>query len=160
MFTLTPYFPPTWTVWYCTGLTRVYVPFSKSSELGYVLGTVFHFTHLKSGSVPLMRTMQVIEALCPSWTLVFLGEPHFRIGLVRDFSVREKNPGIFRSCRLKRWAFHLTMKMVWIMSYQIPIKNGCVAVRSFKIILLFSCSKITPYYTDSARKLSKQANSK
>jgi len=33
--------------------------------------------------------MQVIEAFCPSWTLAFLGEPHFRIGLLRDFSARE-----------------------------------------------------------------------
>jgi len=55
-----------------------------------VLGIAFHFTHLKSGSVPLMTTMHVMEAFCPSSTLLFLGEPHFRIGLVRDFSVKKK----------------------------------------------------------------------
>lgn len=66
----------------------MYDPFSKSSESGKVLGIVFHLSHLKSGSVPLIRTMQVIEAFCPSSALVFLGKPHFRIGLVRDFSVK------------------------------------------------------------------------
>ena len=37
-----------------------------------------------------MTTTHVIEAFCPSCTLVFFGAPHLRMGLVRDFSVQEE----------------------------------------------------------------------
>ena len=51
---------------------------------------LFHLSHLKSGRVPLTRTIQVNVTLSPTCTVLFFGRPVCRIGADRGLAVEKR----------------------------------------------------------------------
>ena len=51
---------------------------------------LFHLSHLKSGRVPLTRTIQVNVTSSPTCTVLFFGRPVCRIGADRGLAVEKR----------------------------------------------------------------------